>query len=58
MKINFNCKDNDVKLKFITNEKGIDEIWVRTYKGEGWTIISYKNLEEGINKVNKKLKQK
>ena len=55
--INFKCKDNDIKLKFITVDGKIDEIWVRAHKGEGWTVVGYDNLIDGIDKVKKKLRK-
>jgi len=54
MKINYNCKENDVKLKFICEDGLIDEVWVKV-KGESrWTIVGYNDFLNGVKKAEKK----
>lgn len=57
MKTKFKLKDNGLKLKFIIQDHAIDEIWVRTHKQEGWTVIGYDNLLDSIAKMCIKLGQ-
>jgi len=51
MKVNFKCKDNDVKLRFYCEDGEIDEVWVKIDGG-------FKDLLNGIDKANKKSKIK
>lgn len=57
-KVNYNCKDNDVKLQFHFENGQIDEVWVQVSGIPGWTIVGYKDLMNGIKKAELKAKQK
>jgi hypothetical protein len=52
--IKYKCKANDVDLTFKIESGKIDEVWVSVRgmeKKEGWTVIGYEDLIEGIKKA-------
>jgi hypothetical protein len=55
MKVNYNCKDNDVELQFHYDEEGIDEVWVRVIGETGWTVIGFNDLLSAITSVQSKI---
>lgn len=55
MKIQYKCKENTNELAFITFGDKIDEIWVKADGDKGYTVISYKDMLNGIKKANKKI---
>lgn len=57
MKVNYKCKDNDVKLQFHCKNDIIDEIWVKVEGESAWTVIGYEDLQNGIKKSLKKLSE-
>jgi len=54
MKVNYNCKDNDVKLKFICEDGLIDEVCVKVNGEKSWTVIGYDDFLNGVKKAEKK----
>jgi hypothetical protein len=58
MKVNYNCKDNDVKLRFYCEDGEIDEVWVQVDGEKSWTVVGFKDLINGIEKAKKKSKLK
>jgi len=56
MKINYNCKDNDVKLQFHTENDNIDEIWIKVVGEKYWTVLGFDDLLRGIKKTKDKIK--
>lgn len=52
--IKHKCKQNDVNLTFKMDSGKIDEVWVSIRgmeKKEGYTVIGYQDLIEGIKKA-------
>jgi len=58
MKVDYNCKDNDVKLQFQIIDGKIDEVWVQIEGEKSWTVIGYDDFLNGIKKAKKKIKTK
>lgn len=56
MKVNYKCKDNDVKLQFHCKDGVIDEVWVQVDGEKSWTVIGYNDLINGIKKAESKSK--
>lgn len=56
MKVNYKCKDNDVKLQFHCEDGVIDEVWVQIDGEKSWTVIGYNDLINGIKKAESKSK--
>ena len=54
MKVNYKCKDNDVKLQFHCEDGKIDEVWVQFNGEKSWTVVVYEDLLKGIQKAEKK----
>jgi len=57
MKINYNCKENDVKLKFICEDGLIDEVWVKVKGEKSWTVVGYNDFLNGVKKAEKKCRK-
>ena len=57
-KVNYKCKDNDVKLQFHCKDGVIDEVWVQVDGEKSWTVIGYNDLINGIKKAESKSKPK
>ena len=55
MKVNFKCKDNDVKLQFHCENGEIDEVWVKVDGEKSWTVLGFKDLLNGIEKAKNAL---
>lgn len=58
MKVNYKCKDNDIKLQFHCEDGVIDEVWVQVDGEKSWTVVGYKDLKNGIKKAELKSKHK
>jgi hypothetical protein len=58
MKVNYNCKDNDVKLQFHCEDGKIDEVWVQVDGEKSWTVVGYDDFLNGVKKAEKKCKIK
>ena len=58
MKVNYKCKDNDVKLQFHCEDGEIDEVWVQVNGENSWTVIVYNDFLNGVKKAKKKCKLK
>jgi len=58
MKVNFKCKDNDVKLQFHCEDGEIDEVWVQVHGEKSWTVVGFKDFLNGVAKAKKKSKIK
>lgn len=58
MKVNYKCKDNDVKLQFHCEDGIIDEVWVQIDGEKSWTVVGYNDLINGIKKAESKSKPK
>lgn len=54
MKVNYKCKDNDVKLQFHCEDGVIDEVWVKIDGEKSWTVVGYSDLLSGVEKVKRK----
>jgi hypothetical protein len=54
----YNCKDNDVVLKFCFVDNEIDEILVQVDGEKGWTVIGYQDLLTGLKQAKKELTPK
>ena len=50
MKVNYKCKDNDVKLQFHCENGVIDEVWVQVDGEKSFTVVGYNDLINGIKK--------
>lgn len=57
MEVKHRCKENDNKIKFIIEDELIDEFWVKVPGDSGWTVIGYKDFEEGVAKALRKIKK-
>ena len=55
MKVNYKCKDNDVKLQFFCEDGKIDEVWVQVDGEKSWAVVGYEDLLKGIKKAGKKI---
>lgn len=51
-KVDYNCKDNDVKLRFCLDNGKIEEIWVKVKGDRAWLVVGYNDLLRGIEKVS------
>jgi hypothetical protein len=58
MKVNYTCKDNDVKLQFHCKDGKIDEVWVQVDGEKSWTVVGYDDFLNGVKKAEKKCKPK
>lgn len=51
------CKDNDVKIKFIIENDKIDEIQVTVNESiDGWTVIGFSDLMSAISDIENTIK--
>ena len=57
-KVNYKCKDNDVKLQFHCEDGVIDEVWVQIDGEKSWAVVGYNDLINGIKKLNLNLNPK
>lgn len=53
--ITHKCKENDAKIKVISNDDSIDELHFQISGEDSWIVIGFKDLEKAISKAKKKL---
>lgn len=53
MKVDYKCKDNDVKLRFYCENGEIDEVWVQVDGETSWIVFGYKDFLKGVEKTKK-----
>ena len=57
MKVNYKCKDNDTKIKFIIKDGLIDEYWVKIKGDSTWIVVGYDDFLNGVKKAEKKCRK-
>ena len=58
MKVNYNCKENNAKLKFICEDGLIEEYWVKVRGDSRWIVVGYNDFLNGVKKAEKKCRLK
>jgi hypothetical protein len=50
--IEYECEDNDIVLRVLTEDDQIDQIWVGVYGTNQWTPVSYTDLLKALHKAD------